>query len=219
VSTPTEQIRQWWSPYRCDTTKYERVAIPGITSTWNLLVAEEAVPAFETLADIMDAVPYTFDSSAGGTYNCRKIGGTNAWSLHAYAVAIDINPDRNKFGSPLRHDYPDEFIELVEEMETVNGKNVFDWGGRWNNPDAMHWQIDCKPSDIATGIKEWRMNYRGVINVPDKQWAKDVVDRGIDKWKTIRMDVEGNDWKKAQPEDGRIWTMLDRGFKTLHPGE
>lgn len=147
----SSQIRAWWSSYRCRTSTYTRVGFPD---GWNLWVAYEAAPAFEAFASIMRKHGYLFRDSSGGTYNCRKISGTDTWSLHAYALAIDLNPTVNKYGSPLRHDYPAEFIEDVENLETVSGASVFQWGGRWGTPDAMHWQIDCSPADLATGIKE-----------------------------------------------------------------
>lgn len=33
----------------------------------------------------------------GGSYNVRKMRGSNAWSMHAYGIAIDFDPDNNQF--------------------------------------------------------------------------------------------------------------------------
>jgi hypothetical protein len=95
---------------------------------------------------------YLFRESAGGTYNCRKIAGSDAWSIHAYGLAIDLNPSKNPHRLPLTHDYPAEFITTVEAIRTGNGRQVFSWGGRWSRPDAMHWQINCSPADLNTGL-------------------------------------------------------------------
>jgi len=93
----------------------------------------------------MEAHGYLFRESAGGSYNCRNISGSSNRSLHAYAIAVDLNPSVNPFGSPLRHDYPAAFITDVEAIR-FGGKQAFTWGGRWNTPDAMHWQLDLPPS-------------------------------------------------------------------------
>lgn len=165
----SSQIRAWWSSYRCRTSAFTRVTFPD---GWNLWVAYEAAPAFVAFADLMQKHGYLFRDTSGGTYNCRKISGTDVWSLHAYALAIDLNPTVNRYGSPLRHDYPVEFIADVEALETVSGASVFQWGGRWGTPDAMHWQIDCSPADLATGIKETSM-----LRPEVEQFVNDLYDR------------------------------------------
>src|SRR5690606_6656530 len=77
------QLREWWKNYRCSPDKMVRVAFPGPDRMWNLLVAAEAAQAFEVFAEVMAATGYLFRESAGGTYNCRKISGTDQWSLHS----------------------------------------------------------------------------------------------------------------------------------------
>lgn len=148
----TSQVRTWWAAYRCTPEHYRNVAFPGDGRVWNLPVAKPAVDAFQVFASIMGQTGYLFRESAGGTYNCRKIAGTDDWSIHAYALAIDLNPSKNPAGTPLRHDYPAEFIHRIEGIRTGNGRQVFQWGGRWATPDAMHWQMNCSPADLATGL-------------------------------------------------------------------
>ncbi len=143
----SQQIRDWWATYLCDPDKYVTVAFPGDNRVWNLKVAAASAPAWQDFAQIMAEHDYLFLSSAGGTYNCRKISGSDKYSLHAYAVALDLNPNSNPYGSPLRHNYPAAFIADVEAHRS-NGVQTFQWGGRWNTPDAMHWQINCEPTDI-----------------------------------------------------------------------
>ncbi len=73
---------------------------------------------------------YQIDSIAG--YNCRKVKGTNSWSAHAFGLAVDINPDKNPFGSTLVTDMPPTFVQ----MWTAYG---WGWGGAWTSrKDAMH---------------------------------------------------------------------------------
>jgi hypothetical protein len=136
-------MRLWWSVYRCDTSKYVRISFPGDGRTWDLWVADKSAPIWEAVADIMASTPYLFRETAGGTYNCRPP------SLHAYGLALDLNPSKNPFQYPVEHEYPLEFIERMEGIR-ANGKQALMWGGRFpasNPPDTMHWQINVAPSD------------------------------------------------------------------------
>jgi len=126
----------------------KRVSFPGNGKVWNLLVAEEAVPAWEHFSDLMTKHAYLFRETAGGTYKCRLIAGTNVYSLHSYGIAIDLNPSKNPNGKPLRHDYPQAFINDVLGLDALDGTPLFRWGGAWVTPDSMHWEVNCPPSQV-----------------------------------------------------------------------
>lgn len=52
--------------------------------------------------------------------------------------------------------------------------------------------------------------YRGVLNVPDAEWARKVVDNGIASG-MIRVDDDHvDDWENDTYTDGRLWTFIDR---------
>lgn len=144
----SSQLRTWWADYRCTTGKMVRVGFPGSGKTWDLLVASAAAPAWRVFADLMVKHGYLFLETAGGTYNCRKIAGTNSWSLHSYGTALDLNPSKNPYKKPLTHNYPQAFINDVLAQKALDGTPLFRWGGSWTTPDAMHWEINCKPSQI-----------------------------------------------------------------------
>lgn len=146
------QLRAWWLTYRCQPDKYTPVDFPGEGRVWRLKVAIPAEEAFNRFAGLMTEHGYLFRELAGGTYNCRKVAGSNKWSIHSYGLALDLNPSVNPHKRPLTHDYPPAFITAVEQLRTNSGKQVFQWGGRWSMPDAMHWQINCSPADLQTGI-------------------------------------------------------------------
>jgi hypothetical protein len=55
-------------------------------------------------------------------------------SLHAYGLAVDINPETNPMRSPLTTDMPVELILAFEEQG-------FTWGARFPTPDPMHFQF------------------------------------------------------------------------------
>jgi hypothetical protein len=121
---------------------------------WALSVAKDAAPAFQAFANLMRKHNYLFRESAGGTYNCRQISGNRGWSVHAYAVGIDLNPSKNPYGTA-KTDMPKAFTDAVLALRTNNGKQVFTWGMNWtptSAKDPMHFQINCSPADVRTGI-------------------------------------------------------------------
>ncbi len=147
------ELRAAWAEYKCAPGKMVKVPFPGEGRTWNLPVAAEAVPLWEQFADLMTLHGYLFLESAGGTYKCRKIAGTNVYSLHSYGTALDLNPSKNPFKNPLTYDYPEPFIIDVLALKS-NGKQAFRWGGTWLKPDAMHWEINVAPEDIDQTVTE-----------------------------------------------------------------
>ncbi len=139
----SSQIRSWWASYECAPGRFTKVTFPGSGRSWALSVAAESAPVWEAVAYIMSTEPYLFRETAGGTYNCRPP------SMHAWALALDLNPKANPMKNPLTYDYPETFIKRMEGI-TANGKQAIQWGGRWpktNPPDAMHWQINVAPWD------------------------------------------------------------------------
>jgi hypothetical protein len=147
----SSQVRSWWAKYECSPDRYVKVGFPGDGVVWNLSVASESAPIWKAVAQIMASEPYYFRESSGGIYNCRDTAGGST-SLHAFALALDLNPSKNPYDCPLRHNYPSSFIKRMEGIR-ANGKQAIQWGGRWpcsNPPDAMHWQINVAPSDVRT---------------------------------------------------------------------
>jgi hypothetical protein len=96
---------------------------------------------------------YRTRRSDTGAGNCRPKVSGGGWSMHAYWIALDINWNSNPYGKRLITDMPIEMVRAICAIRTNNGKQVWNWGGFWrNNKDAMHFEIVCKPADIATGI-------------------------------------------------------------------
>lgn len=69
----------------------------------------------------------------GGCLNKRLMRGGSNWSMHSWAIAIDLNPTWNPFGQRI--------FEMTEDLAKCFEDVGFIWGGRWaNSPDAMHFQ-------------------------------------------------------------------------------
>jgi hypothetical protein len=150
---------------------------------WSLLVADVTKPAWEAFNRELEAFDYPFVESAGGTYNCRFIGGTNTWSTHAYGLALDINPSKNKYGGPTEDNYPDGFVESVESLN-IDNVPLFTWGGRWSNDDDMHWQINVPPSASWDNIKGGSDDL-AILTEEDQHALKDWLNRLGDLESTV----------------------------------
>lgn len=70
-----------------------------------------------------------------GVYNPRSIRNGTVWSMHAYAIAIDLDPHRNKN----RSHWPTISKMPIEVMECFAKEGFLAAGAFWNR-DAMHFQ-------------------------------------------------------------------------------
>lgn len=151
----SDQLRAWWAPwFDAEATKGVDVAFPGDGRVWVCPVADAAGQAFTILATLMSDHGVLFLDPDGGTWNVRPIAGTDKWSLHSYGIALDLNPDTNPYGQ-CSTTLVRAFIDAVLALRTGNDRPVFSWGGNWRpceKADPMHFQIDCEPGDLATGI-------------------------------------------------------------------
>jgi hypothetical protein len=71
----------------------------------------------------------TFD----GCFSPRFMRGSDTWSTHSWAIAIDLDARWNRFGQTT--------FQMSEEVAQCFEQEGFIWGGRWQGrPDAMHFQ-------------------------------------------------------------------------------
>ena len=97
-----------------------------------------------------------------GSYNCRRITGGTTHSSHSWGISTDINDDTNPYRRDrLVTDMPGSLIADVYSIKTVDGVQVFRWGGDWDgrpetpnsNYDAMHFEIIATRSELARGLR------------------------------------------------------------------
>jgi hypothetical protein len=81
----------------------------------------------------------------GGTFNWRKISGTNRLSMHSYGMTIDINVKNSNYWQwdckckneevtlSYRNQIPLKLVSIFE-------KYGFIWGGNWKHYDTMHFE-------------------------------------------------------------------------------
>jgi hypothetical protein len=113
---------------------------------------------FQGLIDYLEAMGYDItnlgEGGYGGPRRVRGPGTKGGWSKHGIGQALDINPQINKFRSPLTTNLPPNIAQIAEMFGLT-------WGGTWKIPDAMHFQVKKKLSQeelnkgiLATGQTE-----------------------------------------------------------------
>ena len=153
--TSTDQIRVWYhsgvvlNHHQRNTPGYEpicnhnhpKVAFPNSSGgVYNEPVHPLTFEAWTAYVMVMNYHGETMPPS-GGVNQCRNIFGTDWPSLHAYLCGCDLPPNSRKSAA---------FIGDMGKIRTNNGAFVFR-----NLPgDRMHDQINCSPTDLATGI-DW----------------------------------------------------------------
>ena len=84
-----------------------------------------------------------------GTFNWRKIAGTDRLSAHAFGIAVDINAKQGdywRWGASLsRPIYKNKIPWQIVEVFEANG---FIWGGKWYHFDTMHFEY--RPELLAS---------------------------------------------------------------------
>jgi D-alanyl-D-alanine carboxypeptidase len=172
----TRDLRSAWSQYLNAKDKMVTTRILG----WNTPVNPETVAAWKALEQALVASGYR--AHRAWVFVPRTIAGTSAPSLHAYGLAIDIDhskptcninrrtPDKRlvRFAQAATKDerckdvaenrtdtiFTEDQVRAVEAIQTVDGHQVFTWGGRWSTTkDTMHFQINVTPQELARGIR------------------------------------------------------------------
>lgn len=168
----TSRMRRTWRDDVCRDDRMTRVQILGRKTPANARTTE----AWAALDEALRRNSYRAERA--WVYNCRNIAGTASRSLHAYGLAVDIDPAWNpnrrtpdrrpvRFSTATTQDerladvrrktadtvFTPEQVAAVEAIRTVDGHQVFTWGGRWNTTkDTMHFQLSVTPEELASGL-------------------------------------------------------------------
>lgn len=89
-------------------------------------------PLIKALTNIKDRGLSEHLLTWDGCFNIRSKRGASTYSLHSWGLAIDINSAYNRFGC-----VPTMDPRLVKCFTDAG----FHWGGEWNRPDGMHFQL------------------------------------------------------------------------------
>lgn len=190
----TAQQRQNWKSFQCDDGAMVRIAF----GPDEVEVAPPTRDAWRALACVLKHHRYKVRSADTYGYCCRQITGGSGPSLHSFGIVLDINactnpyletPDKRSVrwsDKPTQEerakdvrlgradtDFTPEIIEDVRAIRTNGGEPVFEWGGHWENKkDAMHFELDVTPAELATGI-DWASVKGFDGEAPVTSWAEE----------------------------------------------
>lgn len=96
-------------------------------------------------------------SKTAGTFNPRKIAGSDRWSNHAFGAAIDINADDNGFNKG-HGNIP---LPMIAAFKAQGAR----WGGDYHGrTDPMHFEF-CNSGDPQQTFEAWLVHYG--VKAPD----------------------------------------------------
>lgn len=121
-----------------------------------LIVWKDAMPALRWLAEFLHAVEPIGEVGWDGGYAHRYISGTTRWSEHAAGVALDWNASQHPRGGTRFAGWSTTQRDVIHWMLTHTLKgSYFEWGGDWDNPDPMHFELKSAAKWAADG-NPWR---------------------------------------------------------------
>jgi len=141
-------------------------------------VIDSWVPAWSACEGVLKRLGYRH-AIVVGSYNCRDIADTTVRSLHAYKLAVDIEPQDNWVQRDRRGQGTDwsrckitkQQCQAIEAIRFRNGEQAFRTGAlSFNTPDPMHISCAASKAAVASGI-DW-----ATVEV-DEMWANDFTDR------------------------------------------
>ena len=89
-------------------------------------------PLRDAMQELVDrGAEHTIEDYAG-CWAPRTSGATGPLSSHAWGISIDFNARANPYGA--EPDQPEVLVEVMRE-------HGFLWGGDWDVPDAMHFEL------------------------------------------------------------------------------
>jgi hypothetical protein len=143
----TSTLRKLWADWMCRKGGGEYVDIRFFGRKVGGVPAP-AVDAYQALELALRSSGY--DPKSCWAYNCRLIAGTNKRSLHSAGIAVDIDPKQNPFteGDPFSGKVQPHHVEAALSIRNGKGVRVWSWGGNWDKPDRMHFQLDQGPKAV-----------------------------------------------------------------------
>jgi len=157
MTLTTHEMRTEWAAYECNSKGWETISFLNRAP---VKVIDLWVPFWLEAEKRLYAAGYG-DAALVGSYNCRNIAGSTRRSLHAYRLAVDIDPHLNGRyrGEPFSEGkITASQVATVEAIRTNSGEQAF-YSGVWFTtvfdqpaPDPMHIQGATTIEAIKTGV-------------------------------------------------------------------
>jgi len=110
-------------------------------------VSAQYADRFDGLFKDLTAAGYKINSLGEGGYSYRNVAGSTNLSKHSFGEAVDINPRSNPWSHIFKTDMPSNVNDIAK-------KNGLTWGGTWNKPDTMHFQVDKSVEKTAVAMNK-----------------------------------------------------------------
>jgi len=193
MTRSTQELRGLWKAFECKEAKMEKVPF----GPDRIRVAPGTADSWAALAAVMAHHGYAIRTTDTDSYNCREAKGANGRSLHSFGIALDVNWKTNpwrdhggerapRFSAKATQDERAEdvrrgladtdmtkaMIDDVLAVRTRKNVRVFEWGGNWKSvKDAMHFELDLSPDELAEGIdwgsvKGWQEPDEDSLEIP-----------------------------------------------------
>lgn len=99
----------------------------------------------QQISNTLDTLPHLhkFLQNPGGTFNWRKIAGTDRLSMHSFGITIDINIQYANYWQWVYKEgeaFPNYKNQIPLEIVRIFEKHHFIWGGKWYHFDTMHFE-------------------------------------------------------------------------------
>ena len=116
------------------------------------------VTSMQLMDEVFERHGYRLDRYAADgddwCYNRRRTKNGTVWSLHSWAIAVDINATENPYSSRFSTTFTPQIIADIQALRHPNGRPVFQWGGTWGRNggkfDTMHFQTSLTPEEAES---------------------------------------------------------------------
>lgn len=110
--------------------------------TTRYCVAQQLQAALHLIADEGSEMDKYFHA-VGGSFNWRRIAGTERLSTHSFGIAMDLNPGLGgywRWSGRTEGDAGEYATEIPQELVHHMERFGFIWGGKWHHFDGMHFE-------------------------------------------------------------------------------
>lgn len=109
----------------------------GTAGLWNKLLFE-----------LVPQIPGGLNNNLGCYADRNNVNSPGRLSFHAYGLACDINYDRNPNGSNPAS-LSGQYVIPATAARAAAARWCMEWGGDWDFPDPMHFEVHCSPQQVA----------------------------------------------------------------------
>ena len=209
MTLSSSQMRREYAEYRCNKKDYREITF---LNRYPVRIIGAWLEAWQAAEQALINTGYGPATNVG-SYNCRKIAGTNQWSLHAYRLAVDIDPQQNwRYTGDLdwsRSKLTEEQVMAVESIQFNDGAQAFFAGARFNRPDPMHFQAAASLDSVRSGVDWSTVEGHQEEMMPTEQWHQMIDALFVGRPDKFRGDP--NYWKRL-PKDSPEWVDFWNAF-------